>query len=337
VNIIPTQSNDILFIKLTFLRFLQAYFSLLPSTHRFYWSPTVSTRTFHIMDKYSYAELKKDKRYGIVLSRGYISDTGSAINQMATNSLMTQDIAYSDLYQATVTLNCLSKNGIEAEELANMVRTALLSYKASLRSAGIFKIQRVAIGEEAQLRLDDREVSTVIPVNVQFFIQSSVATYHKYGALSIQYSCNFEPETQTTPTNPYYDILTDTLVEGVTSKTLDVTFIENIDYTVCSGDVVFTTAPTYEFFIVSGEQSTTGPNDDSVPAFGSTENLRIPGWMEKGKPTWTLTFLSSADLSEVTDTLSVDSVTTTFTPSVPIYGYTERTDNFTFQQTVTDD
>lgn len=85
---------------------------------------------------------------------------------------------FTDLIQGSITYNVLSKQGIQAESIANDLYVALTGYKEDLRSKGII-IQNVSFGEETLLKHTSEIEVSAIAINVSFTKQVTIVRGQK--------------------------------------------------------------------------------------------------------------------------------------------------------------
>ena len=186
-----TSTNNIsLAIKYIFLNFAQTYFGA--EHNRFTWNVDPRVSKVIIADKYAIDIGVAVQRPSIILSRGAAAWTYAVRGQQGWINphregnvkfgIMTPPIGddrirgteFVDLYSASVTYNCVAKQGVEAEDLANKLFMALTAHKRDFASMGVHKFTSMSISEERVLRhRGDAELSGV-SVNVGFLMQQSL-------------------------------------------------------------------------------------------------------------------------------------------------------------------
>ena len=346
IDLIGVVGNYPLYAKKIFLTILQAWFSGYDRVdNRFYWTNDFKTTKIVIVDKRSYDVTRTDIRPAIVLSRGPLYTANIAIDQLSSFNMETHERTYTDLLPMTVSINCISKNGTESEELASIVFNAITAYKSKLRGEGVFDIKRLAMGGEVNLRNDVNDIFSNVPVEVNFLLQSHIANSYKYYPLTVKYVGPHYPEVQDTPPNPYWEIPPKTWFEPTRSLTLNVPLTEDTHYAITSGMLDFTLdgylgdndAPQDEYFVVSGELSLTGPNDGTDPSIGSSEDLLTPGYLPKGDMIWKVWYTRGDTLEPSLVELNADKTTTLFSLPGGIYGYGEIFEVFTPTMDVVDE
>jgi len=338
-ELIGPVGNYPLYVKKVFLSFLQAYFSQYNRIDsRFYWTSDFRTTKILIVDKKSYDTGTHEKRPTIVINRGPMVMMNTSINQLSDFNLVTGASTYSDLLSTQISFNCIGKNGIELEELASIILNAIIGFKSELRKEGIHQITRLAVGQEVQLRNDVDDVFAVVPIELGFTFQIEVAQKFKYYPLTVKYEATHVPETTDSTPNPYWETPTKSWFDRSKSLTMAITLTENTDYEITtSGLLSFTNAPVANYYIVSGEQSTTGPSDGTLPSLGSSDGLDAPGYLPNGALTWEVWYTRADTLEEATYTLPADDVTTDFELPGGIYGYGTVFQTFNLTETTSDD
>jgi hypothetical protein len=218
-------NNVNLWIKHTFLSFAQGFFSL---DDRFTWVLDPRQTKIIIADKFAVDLGVIEKRPAIILSRGGFGWTDSIRGQDGVNSVLSNkrvetlfpspsgdrdgEFIFTDFLRGSITYNVLSKNGIEAEEIANRLFIALSGYKKSLRKYGIHKTSNISIGDERIVKTTSEIEAMGITVSLGFMAQRSLSAALKLNNIEIVQQI---PKVTTTGTVPF-----------------DIKLTENIDYRV---------------------------------------------------------------------------------------------------------
>lgn len=87
-----------------------------------------------------------------------------------------EDSTMTDLVQGTLTINCIAKYGLQAEELANLVFFALSGNKQKFFDRGLHSLTGLAIGEESILRSNSDIELTAVPVSLSYSLIRDVYT-----------------------------------------------------------------------------------------------------------------------------------------------------------------
>jgi len=172
-------NNVILNVKYIFLNFVQALFSIDPV---FTWDADVQKTKIIIADRHAIDLGVAVLRPSIILQRGDLSWTYLVKGQDATNAIVNYNgkgfsnlaaydstindpsnvKAYTDLLRGYVVFNAVSKNGVQAEILADKLFKNLTGFKNELKSAGIRQINNLSISQEQIVRANsDIELSGV--------------------------------------------------------------------------------------------------------------------------------------------------------------------------------
>lgn len=88
---------------------------------------------------------------------------------------------FMDLLQTQVVIECYSREGLEAEKIANMVFASILFYRRQLRKVGrVHDILTAGIGPEVPQRVSSEITLAMVPVHVSF-THSEVWTTEEVG------------------------------------------------------------------------------------------------------------------------------------------------------------
>lgn len=181
--------NFSLDIKRVFLSFAQAYFARDES--EFPWEQNFVQSRIIIADKYDIDLEVVEKKPAILLSRGAFSWANLTMGQKADpyfakklNPLLGVQ-RYSDLLTGQVTYNCIAKNGIVAERIANSIFIALTGFKQELRANGVHKIFRIDYGNEQPLKVNSDIDLTVVPVTVGFQTQKYIDSTKRWSQIDM--------------------------------------------------------------------------------------------------------------------------------------------------------
>ncbi len=177
-----------------FARFLQLVFATFEKG-AYRWTPEDANTDIYITDQVPFPEEVVEKRPAIVLTRGPASFGNLALDQFAGPGPLpkypdppTTDMKhpnldwesgtkrYTDLVSSTMTYNCMSKEGLEAQRIAWIAMMATRRLKRSLMKAGLHRV-----GEEVQVSSEsppgaiispeaDTEI-VMVSVTVPFYFQ----------------------------------------------------------------------------------------------------------------------------------------------------------------------
>lgn len=173
-------------LKRIFLSFAQAYFRDVHPTLK--WNVDSRLTKIFIGDKNIAAPAIFDKMPSIILARGSMSFVQSSIDQMQAQNVpfgSTTTKQRTDLVRGTVTFNCTSQNGVEAEEIANVLFLNIVGMKDKFRENGIHQILGLSIGEEQLARSDASPRLCIVPVTVMFTVQTTILTTQDLYAIQV--------------------------------------------------------------------------------------------------------------------------------------------------------
>lgn len=275
MNLFNPYNNVNLWIKHTFLSFAQAYFSL---DDRFTWNINPQLTKIIIADKFAIDLGVVDKKPSIILSRGIYGWTDTIRGQNGQNSVLADkkvdllspapsadrnlDFVFTDLIRGSVTYNIISKNGIEAEDIANRLFLALSGYKKELQVYGIHKTMGLAVGDERIVRATSEIEAVGITVSLGFLAQRTVEKAGKLNNVEIKKIVPKETTTGLVPVeidlyeNIDYKVVNNgTTVEFVYPPSLDtislnVSFVNALDLSIISGILIGTVDGENNTFII---------------------------------------------------------------------------------------
>ncbi len=101
------------------------------------------------------------------------------------NSGVFSNEIFTDLLRVSITYNIISKNGIQAENIADMLNTAIIGYKTKLKEAGIHQINGLSIGAEQLIKASSEPELFLIPLSLDCFIQHTVIKETKENNIQI--------------------------------------------------------------------------------------------------------------------------------------------------------
>ena len=98
-----------------------------------------------------------------------------------------QKKVFTDLLRGNLTINCLSRNGIFAETLANHVFQCLTVGTEHLRQdGGIHSIDSLSMGEEQILKSDSSIELTLVPIQLSYTAQHWLRTGDQYYNITLK-------------------------------------------------------------------------------------------------------------------------------------------------------
>ena len=167
--------NAAIFLRRTTIEFLQIIFSTRKKgAGQFCWSPDDSETEIQISDLHAVNLVNFDQRPKIVGVRGPVSWQGLGLGggSMEMREMTTGNYAFNDLLTGSVAFNCISREGIEAEQIAHLVFNSFKFFRPDLQKSGFFTIKSLNIGAESLIeQAGPEDKTTLVPVFVTAMIQ----------------------------------------------------------------------------------------------------------------------------------------------------------------------
>jgi len=131
-----------------------------------------------ISDQGTLNTVSVERRPGIILSRGPFAYGNVSLDQMLLIDFGNGKRTHTDLLSGSFVVNCVSRNGLEADRLALTVAKLIRIYRRQLQKAGFFKLgDQVNVGTEspagALVAGDSAEDFITVPVSFPVFYQDS--------------------------------------------------------------------------------------------------------------------------------------------------------------------
>lgn len=165
--------NVAIFLRRTALEFLQIIFS--ERAPGFLKYDPVDTQTeIQISDVHAVDLETVGLRPAIVGVRGPLSWQGQGLGggAMESRNIQTGNQTFSDLLTGSVAFSCISREGIEAEQIAHVVFNSFKFFRPVLQKYGYFTIKSLSMGGEQLIEsegADDK--TTIVPVYITAQIQ----------------------------------------------------------------------------------------------------------------------------------------------------------------------
>ena len=125
-----------------------------------------------IADKYSYELEAVEQRPIISVQRGAIRPFGRHIGHFRGSDLRAVD-SFVEAFRVDFVVLCLSRVGLEAETLAQLVFQFIMRYRSKLREKGFLDIKASSLGEERIAKSDSKIDISVVPVTISVEITDS--------------------------------------------------------------------------------------------------------------------------------------------------------------------
>lgn len=163
--------NAAIFLKRTALEFLQILFGQ-REQGSFHYDPDDTKTEVLISDIHAVDVNSVGVRPAIVAVRGPLSWQQMSIGSVESRNIPTGNFTFNDLLIGSVALSCISREGIEAENLGHLVFNSFKFFRPILQKYGYFSIKSLNISGETlveQEGSDDK--TTVVAVYVTAMIQ----------------------------------------------------------------------------------------------------------------------------------------------------------------------
>lgn len=158
-----------------FLAYLQGLFEAMPSGS-YQWNEDEKASQIAITDQVPIPRTRVEQKPAIITMRGPGQFANLSLDQVRTVDSRTGMKERTDLVSCTMTINCIAKNGVEAQRIAWIVMRHIRQGKTLLQRAGMHKVgDEVQIGPESPPgSMISGEVDpemVMISVYVPFFFQ----------------------------------------------------------------------------------------------------------------------------------------------------------------------
>ena len=157
------------YAKDVYLLMLQGIFS--QSNSAYHWDPDPDRSKLLIADRLHKPEENQSMKPMIYLTRGRMAYSKSSINQSLGGDFIRSKESFTDLIQGAMVINCVSSEGLEAEELASTVFTILQAYKAEFRKLGFHTMEVSELLEERPVESQYDSKLVEVAVVTQFTFQ----------------------------------------------------------------------------------------------------------------------------------------------------------------------
>jgi len=165
--------NAAVFLKRTALEFLQILFSQ-RAEGSFRYSPDDTLTEISITDIHAVDLRNASQRPHIVAVRGPLSWQGQGLGggSLEQRNMRTGDRTFNDLMIGSVALSCLSREAVEAEQIAHIVFNSFKFFRPILQKYGFFTIKSQSIGSEALIEQEGSDDRTyIVPIQITAMIQ----------------------------------------------------------------------------------------------------------------------------------------------------------------------
>lgn len=163
--------NAAIFLKRTAIEFLQVLFSQ-RAPGSFHYDEDDTKSEIIITDMHSVDLTAVSARPAIVAARGPLDWRGTSLGAVESRDIPTGDYTFKELLAGSVAFSCISREGIEAEQIGHLVFNSFKYFRPVLQKYGFFQIKSLNIGAETLIEqegVDDK--TTVVPVYVSALIE----------------------------------------------------------------------------------------------------------------------------------------------------------------------
>lgn len=165
--------NSAIFMKRTALEFLQILFSTRASGSLHY--DQDDTKTDIQIADINAADLSViNLRPAVIVARGPLNWQGLGLgsNSVEKVNTRTRETFYNDLLVGSLSISCISNQGIEAEQIAHLVFNSFKFFNSVLRKHGFFSVKSLNIGAESLVEQEGSSDETyIVPVYITAQIQ----------------------------------------------------------------------------------------------------------------------------------------------------------------------
>jgi len=165
--------NSAIFLKRVTLEFLQILFGT-RAKGSYHYDPDDTKTDIQIADINSADLTAVNLRPAIIAARGPLNWQGIGLGQNAIESVNMRagSITYNDLLVGSLSISCIAREGIEAEQIAHLVFNSFKFFTPTLRKRGFFSIKSLNIGGESLVEQEGGNDETyIVPIYLTAQIQ----------------------------------------------------------------------------------------------------------------------------------------------------------------------
>lgn len=165
--------NVAIFLKRTTLEFLQVIFSQ-RAPGSFHYDEEDEQTEIIIADVHAVDLNTVGVRPAIVAVRGPLTWTGTGLggSSLEQRKVATGKYTFNDLLTGSLAISCISREGVEAEQMAHLVFNSLKWFQPALRKYGFLSIKSLNIGAEQLIESEGADDKTyIVPVYLTAQIQ----------------------------------------------------------------------------------------------------------------------------------------------------------------------
>lgn len=165
--------NPAIFLKRTALEFLQVIFSE-RAPESFHYDEDDEKSRIIIADVHAVDLQTVGSRPAIVAVRGPLTWTGTGLggNSLEKRQISTGKYTFNDILTGSVAISCIAREGIEAEQIGDIVFNSFKWFQPILRQYGFLSIKSLNIGAETLIESEGADDKTyVVPIYLTAQIQ----------------------------------------------------------------------------------------------------------------------------------------------------------------------
>lgn len=167
----PFDGSVVNFIKSNALRFLQIVYGEREKGNLHYNESEEETE-IKIADQYAFQLEASDKKPGIIAVRGSLGWQNLGMNRgMQELDMRTQETKNTDLIAGSVGFSCISRVGLEAEQIASDVFNLFKFFRPTLTKFGFFNIRSMNVGPEQLVEAPGEAKLFLVSVLMQCQVQ----------------------------------------------------------------------------------------------------------------------------------------------------------------------
>lgn len=157
------------FLENAVLQFLQILFSTFPPEPGcFHYDDNDDVRGIEIEGRSTDNLTKTDVRPKIVVYRGPVSWQNRGLgNMVGSRNLSLASRTFTDIVDGTVSVNCFSRERLEADRIANICSDSIKMFREVLNKFGFLSIRSTHVGQPGLIRADAVPVLWVVPVMIE--------------------------------------------------------------------------------------------------------------------------------------------------------------------------
>jgi hypothetical protein len=165
--------NSAIFLKRTAIEFLQILFGT-RARGAYHYDPDDTKTDIQISDINAADLTAINLRPAIIVARGPMNWQGLGLGNsgMESKNMQSGDTTYNDLLVGSLSISCMSREGIEAEQIAHLVFNSFKFFTPTLRKRGFFTIRSLNIGGESLVEQEGASDETyIVPIFVTAQVQ----------------------------------------------------------------------------------------------------------------------------------------------------------------------